>query len=172
MIMKQKLQIWLEYFLVFSFLGWIYESIWCSMIEQNKGFVNRGFLTGPYLPIYGTGICLIFFVLHKYQIRNGLAVFVIAVGISILVELAGSYIMEALTGSFAWDYTGYFGNFQGRIAVKPDLMFGFLTLLAFYGVVPLLEGFHRQPVWLQRAVLSAVSVCFLFDLSVHLIACM
>ena len=138
MIMKQKLQIWLEYFLVFSFLGWIYESIWCSMIEQNKGFVNRGFLTGPYLPIYGTGICLIFFVLKGDEDKMTLG---------LAVELLANLVQQVL-------------------------MFGFLTLLAFYGVVPLLEGFHRQPVWLQRAVLSAVSVCFLFDLSVHLIACM
>lgn len=165
----EKLWIWLEYFLVFSFLGWVYESIWCSVIEQNRGFVNRGFLTGPYLPIYGIGICLIFFVLKKFRITNGWMIFLTAVLIATVVELVGSFIMEGLTGSFAWDYTKDFGNFQGRIAVKPDMMFGFLTLLAYYGVLPLLERFHGVPKICQKTVLMLISFCFLADLAVHLL---
>lgn len=165
----EKLWIWLEYFLVFSFLGWVYESIWCSVIEQNRGFVNRGFLTGPYLPIYGIGICLIFFVLKKFRITNGWMIFLTAVLIATIVELVGSFIMEGLTGSFAWDYTKDFGNFQGRIAVKPDMMFGFLTLLAYYGVLPLLERFHGVPKIWQKTVLILISFCFLADLAVHLL---
>lgn len=140
---KEDVRDWLEYFVVFSFFGWIYESIWCSIIEQNVGFVNRGVLLGPWLPIYGTGILIIFWFLKKFNIKNGLAIFVVATLISAGVELIGSYIMEAITGSFAWDYSEMFGNFQGRIAVKPDMMFGFLTLIAYFGVMPLMEKWHK-----------------------------
>lgn len=133
----------IEEFLLFSVLGWVYESVWCSLIEQNKGFVNKGFLYGPWLPIYGTGILLIFAVLRKTKIKNGFLIFCVATLIATGTELIGSYIMEAVTGSFAWDYTDCFCNFQGRIAAHPDMMFGFLTLIAWFGVMPHLERYRH-----------------------------
>ena len=44
---------YMEYFLVYAFCGWVYESIWCCMIYHRRGFINRGFLFGPWLPVYG-----------------------------------------------------------------------------------------------------------------------
>ena len=126
----------MEIFLLFCFGGWVYESIWYSMIEDNKGFVNRGTLFGPWLPIYGIGLSIILYVLKKFNIKSWLGVFCIGTAIAAATELIGSYIGELITGKTLWDYTGYFGNFEGRIAVKPEVYFGILILLAYYSVYP------------------------------------
>ena len=152
-----------ESFVLFSFLGWIYESVWCAMIENNHGFVNRGVLFGPWLPIYGIGILIILAVVKKARIKRPLMIFCVATCISAVVELIGSYIMEMLVGSFAWDYSDMFGNFQGRIAVKPDMMFGFLTLIAVYGVMPHLKEYQEGNQRIRMACDAAVFALLMID---------
>ncbi|PWT26030.1 hypothetical protein CPT75_01050 (plasmid) [Butyrivibrio fibrisolvens] len=59
-----------EYFLLYCFLGWIYESIWCDVIYHKRGFLNRGFLFGPWLPIYGIGFFIILGLFHLLKIKK------------------------------------------------------------------------------------------------------
>ena len=162
----KKIRNLIETFLVFSFGGWLYESIWCSMIEQNRGFVNRGFLFGPWIPIYGFGILAAFFVFRRLRISGGGWIFLCGALVSTILELLGSYIMELVTGSFLWDYSQYFLNFQGRIALKPDLYFGFLILFAYYVVNPRLTALQEQYDGSRlRNGLTMLLVClFLLDL--------
>ena len=160
---KNQLLTYFEYFMVCSFLGWIYESIWWNMIEENKGFLNRGFLFGPWIPIYGVGIVLILLAIKAVHARSGLSIFCVAVIVSTVTELLGSYMMEMVTGSFMWDYTGYFGNFQGRIAVKPDLMFGFLTVLVYFGVLPKLKSYQEGNQKLRTGIDVGLGVLFAAD---------
>lgn len=135
----EKIRNIIEYFLAFCICGWIYESVWCEMIEANNGFVNHGFLFGPWLPIYGFGMIAIVFVLKKLKVKNGYLVFLLGTLIATIVELIGSYIMEFATGGFLWDYSSHFLNFQGRIALQPDLMFGVLTLIGMKILLPKLD---------------------------------
>ena len=126
----------MEYFLVFCFCGWIYESFWCEMVEKNHGFTNKGYLFGPWLMIYGFGMLLIVFILRRFKVTNGYLILLYATLISTVVELIGSYIMEAMFGHFFWDYSPYFMNFQGRIAFKQDLMFGLMALMGMKILLP------------------------------------
>ena len=91
-------------------MGWLYESIWCSMVENQIGFVNRGTLMGPWLIIYGVGILVIISILRHFKEKNGYLIFILAVLISTVIELMGSYLQEFLTGSFSWNYEPYFIN--------------------------------------------------------------
>ena len=151
-------------FIAFSFLGWIYESIWCKVIEQNAGFVNRGVLFGPWLPIYGIGIMIIYYILKKMNIRRGSLIFLTGTVVAAVVELIGSYIMEWAAGDFDWDYSEMFGNFQGRIALKPDMIFGFLTLIAYFGVMPYLKKYREIDPKCRNGIDLAVFALFLADL--------
>ena len=167
--MKTLRNLW-EQFLVFCVLGWLYEVVWCCLIENNQGFVNRGFLFGPWLPIYGCGMLLILFAVRKLKIEDKpLLVFLTGTVIATITELIGSYIMEALTGSFMWNYSDYFGNFQGRIAVKPDMMFGFLTLIALYGVMSCLEKYQKKETVWRNTLTVLFCMLFLADLLFHLL---
>ena len=62
-------------FVVYSTLGWILE-VTCVGIEKKK-WINRGFLIGPYCPIYGSGCVLMIFFLRKYT-EDPLVIFVLA----------------------------------------------------------------------------------------------
>ena len=161
----------MEKFLLFCFGGWIYESIWCSLITQNRGFVNRGFFFGPWIPIYGFGMLFILLVVRKLKIKKWTFVFGTGIMISVICELIGSYIMEVTTGSFLWDYHDMFLNFQGRIALQPALYFGFLVLLANYMVLPWFE--EKQKKYGDTIVWRACSLIyislFLFDVLWHLL---
>ncbi len=146
--MRSKIEIKFRYlielFLCASVIGWLYESIWCSMVENQIGFVNRGTLVGPWLIIYGVGILVIISILKHFKVKNAYLIFLYSTIIAAVIELLGSYLQEFLTGSFSWDYTSYFMNFEGRIAVKPDIMFGLMALFGMKQIVPLLETLNNK----------------------------
>lgn len=139
-----KIRYKIEIFLIASMMGWVYESIWCSMVENQIGFVNRGTLIGPWLIIYGVGILVILSILQHFKIKNGYLIFLYSTIIATIIELLGSYIQEFITGSFSWDYSSYFMNFEGRIAIKPDIMFGLMSLYGMKQIIPAIDKIQSK----------------------------
>ncbi len=135
---------YIEYFLIYCFMGWIYESIWCDVIYHRRGFLNRGFLWGPWLPIYGIGFFIILGILTVLKIKKPLLVFISGTVIATSAELLASYILEITTGDYMWDYTGYFMNYDGRIALVPGLMFGLLIYAAICHLQPAIIRFQEK----------------------------
>lgn len=100
-------------FLVFCMIGWIYEVL-VFYFELGYGFVNRGFLFGSWLPVYGCGGMLILLSMKRLQKKKitvgkinvtPLLCFIAIILLCTTVELLTSYIMELATGSWLWDYT-------------------------------------------------------------------
>lgn len=155
-----------EYFLLYCFLGWIYESIWCDVIYHKRGFLNRGFLFGPWLPIYGIGFFIILGLFHLLKIKKPVAVFIAGAIVATLAELVASYILENTMGSYMWDYTGYFMNFDGRIALVPGLMFGLLIFVAICliqpAIIKLQQKFKTSK--FHNACFILLAALFLIDL--------
>ena len=89
----EKISLYFILFLIYSFLGWLMEVI-NSLIKEKK-FVNRGFLLGPYCPIYGCSAIIMIFYLDKYK-EDILTVFLLAVVVCSIVEYLVSLIMEKL----------------------------------------------------------------------------
>lgn len=139
---------WFLIFMIFSFIGWVYELL-VFRFELGYGFINRGFLFGPYLPVYGFGGLLMLVMMLKLKSKRieicGVSItpmvcFVIAVFVATAVELLTSYLMELTIGEWLWDYTNDIPNFQGRIALKSSLRFGILGIIGLYGVHPAISG--------------------------------
>ena len=162
---------WFLIFLVFSIIGWFYE-VGIMWFELHNGFINRGFLFGPYLPIYGIGGLMILLTAGRLKARPVLCF----VGICLLttgIELLASYILERILGEFLWDYrnTGYGPTFEGRIALRSSLQFGLIGLLAVYVVHPLVHKgivkfrgrFPRIYHWMTLILLAL----FLLDLGMR-----
>ena len=124
-------------FLFYSFLGWILEMVVCSIAD--KKVVNRGFLIGPYCPIYGSGCLLIISLLHKYQ-EDPFTLFIMAIIVCSLLEYFTSYIMEKLFKARWWDYSDRRFNINGRICLDNLVLFGILGLLIFYVANPFFGG--------------------------------
>lgn len=151
------------YFMLYSVIGWLYE-VFLEVVVYRWGFSNRGVLFGPYCPIYGTAAVIFILLLtgiKKKTIRvksmnlTPVVVFFLIVVISTLLELAGSYIMEALTGGWMWDYTRFAWNFQGRIALNPSLRFGAGGMVFLYLFQP---AFEKLTAIRHQKALSAMTV--------------
>lgn len=135
------------YFLVYSFVGWLYE-LGVFALEFHEGLVNRGFLFGPYLPVYGAGGLIVLYLLgkrRKQRLMVGkvnvapLVFFLCVVVVTTIVELVTSYLMELVIGTWLWDYTMDIPNFQGRIALKSSLRFGLIGIAGLYILQPMME---------------------------------
>lgn len=132
---------WLTYFYIYCFLGWIWESCYVSVHE--KKLVNRGFLKGPLLPIYGSGaVCIL---LVTLPIRdNYWLMALVGMGAATGLEYATGAVMEALFKVRYWDYTKEFLNLSGYICLKSTLCWGVMTFLVIYGIHPLVADAVKE----------------------------
>ncbi|MGL5174453.1 MAG: putative ABC transporter permease, partial [Olsenella sp.] len=98
-------------FMMYSFAGWCCESTACSY--RQRKFVNRGFLNGPYLPIYGSG-SLAAIVLLK-DVQNPVLLFLLGGLLTCTIEYLTSYVMERIYHARWWDYSKRPLNLHGRV---------------------------------------------------------
>ena len=133
--MSDKITIYFLLFMTYSFLGWFMEVV-ITFIEDKK-FVNRGFLIGPYCPIYGQGVLGILFLIGK-NTNDALGVFLKSILICSLLEYFTSYLMEKVFKARWWDYSNRKFNINGRICLETMIPFGILGTLCFYVVNPFL----------------------------------
>ncbi len=127
-----------RYFLIFMFysiLGWLMEVT--LTFVRNKKFVNRGFLIGPYCPIYGSGVLLIMFILKRYLDRP-LGLFCMAVIICSILEYLTSYFMEKIFKARWWDYSNKKFNINGRICLEYAMFFGVGGTIIMYFINPMI----------------------------------
>ncbi|WP_244833102.1 putative ABC transporter permease [Clostridium sp. BJN0001] len=107
------------YFMIYSFLGWCTEVLYYFKIEHK--FVNRGFLYGPFCPIYGCGIILVITLLDEYK-NNLFILFISAFFLTSILEYITGYILEKLFKSKWWDYTDDPFNINGRVCLLYSIL--------------------------------------------------
>lgn len=123
-------------FIVYSITGWIIEVI--ATYPDTKCFVNRGFLIGPYCPIYGNCAIAMIFLLHN--VTNPILLFVLSILICSVGEYVTSYLMEKIFHARWWDYSKNKFNLNGRICLVNSLAFGVLGFLLIKFVNPFVVG--------------------------------
>ena len=123
-------------FIIYSFAGWVMETLWVSWC--NKRLVDRGFLIGPYCPIYGFGALLIVLLLNKLSF-SPILVFLMTVFVCGVLEYFASWIMEKIFKARWWDYSNVKFNLNGRICLKNLIAFGVMGLAVIYIINPNLE---------------------------------
>lgn len=117
---------WLFFFYFYCFCGWCVESTYVSV--KNRKLTNRGFMRGPFLPIYGSGAIMMLVVSIPFQDSIVLTYVAGCVGATILEYVTG-VTMEALFKVRYWDYSDKKFNFQGHVCLGTSLSWGFLTIL-------------------------------------------
>ncbi|MDK2967666.1 putative ABC transporter permease [Lacrimispora sp.] len=125
-------------FFFYSLLGWLYESLFCSIFGERR-FINRGFLLGPYCPIYGTGAVLCWLVLRDNT--NIFEVFAIAAVLCCVVEYITSFCMEKVFHARWWDYSNMPFQLHGRICLYGGIIFGSGVVVVKFFVQPTLMQF-------------------------------
>lgn len=125
-------------FMIYSMIGWLMEVI-VTFVEDKK-FVNRGFLIGPYCPIYGWGYLAITILLTKYK-THPVALFVLISVVCSVIEYVTSLVLEKLFHARWWDYSKRLLNVDGRICIANSVAFGALGIVALMYLNPVIEGF-------------------------------
>lgn len=123
-------------FIVYSFLGWFYESILCSGLNQRR-FVNRGIGRGPYCPIYGFGIMFSYIIVK--DIKSFIIQFILLMVLNAVYEYALSVILEKVYNKKVWDYSYCPLNINGRICFHVCLIFTGISMNFYNWLQPVLE---------------------------------
>ena len=135
----------IKYTLLFFFYsagGWLLESIYCSIGE--KRIINRGFLTGPLCPIYGTAALVMTILIYNPFKDRPLIIFILGIVLCDIVEYLTSYIMEKLFSARWWEYTYEFLNIKGRICLKHTLYWGIISVAFVRVLHPAVENLYAK----------------------------
>ena len=153
--------------MIYSFIGYIVEVINVSIISK-KLVLNRGFLIGPYIPIYGICCILMNFFLIKYE-NDILALFVMSVLLCSIAEFTTSYVLEKIFKVRWWDYSQMKFNLDGRVCLLNSTLFGIggVVLIHFINptIYPLLDMLPNNVLII---IGISLMVIFLIDLSVSI----
>ena len=124
-------------FIIYAFIGWCLEVIYCYY--HTGKIINRGFLIGPYCPIYGVGCVLIIILLKRYS-SDVLALFIMSIVICSVLEYLTSYILEKLFKTRWWNYSNRKFNINGRICLETMIPFGVGGVIIMKVVNPFIVG--------------------------------
>ena len=127
-------------FIVYSIIGWIIEVI--EKLVECKRFINRGFLIGPWLPIYGVGSLLITIFLQKYE-HDPMVLFVMGMVICSILEYITSFVMEKVFKARWWDYSDDRFNINGRVSFNTMIPFGLLSVVLVCFLTPWITSLYN-----------------------------
>jgi uncharacterized membrane protein len=122
-----------NYFIIYSFMGWCLETIYAT--TNKKEFVNRGFLHGPFCPIYGFG-CLSIIVFLKPIETNYFFLFLGSVVLTSFIEYITGFFLETAFNSTWWDYSDKPFNLHGRICLSFSIIWGFISIFILKVIHP------------------------------------
>jgi uncharacterized membrane protein len=132
-------------FIFYSFLGWVWESIYCTAKE--KKWADRGFLFGPVCPIYGSCVVVTSIIFGLIPALSDpsfpvWAIFIICYLGSAVAEFGTSWVLEKRFHARWWDYSTMPLNIQGRICVPVSICFGLAGVLIVKYLIPFISGMH------------------------------
>lgn len=135
--MWEKILEILTYFIIYSFMGWVIESTYKSILQ--KQFVNSGFLHGPFCPIYGIGALIMFLFLQDYK-ENSVLIFCLGFVVLSIWEYFVGVFLEKVFKTKYWDYSNYKYNLQGRVCLLNSIFWGLLGIIFINFVHPFVQS--------------------------------
>lgn len=154
-------------FFLFSIAGWLWEGVFVGI--RYGMFINRGFLHGPWLPIYGTGGLLMISFLGEWKHRP-ILVYGGSVALCAIVEYVTGYLLETVYHHKWWDYSNFPLNLQGRICPQDTMFFGVFGMFAVYYAAPYLLDKMKGQSRLRIFVCILLTMAFTIDVMVSLIS--
>lgn len=152
---------WALLFFFYCFCGWVWES--CYVSAKQRHWVNRGFLHGPLLPIYGSGAIIILFATLPVADNFWLVYFLGMLAATALEYVVGA-VMEQLFKVRYWDYTKQPFNLHGYICLTSSIAWGFFSDLLIYVIHPPIDKLlHKLPALLMNPLAAVIAVLFIMD---------
>ena len=145
---------WALLFFFYCFCGWVWES--CYVSAKQRHWVNRGFLHGPLLPIYGSGAIIILFATLPVADNFWLVYFLGMLAATALEYVVGA-VMEQLFKVRYWDYTKQPFNLHGYICLTSSIAWGFFSDLLIYVIHPPIDKLLHKAAIDLREVLTKLT---------------
>lgn len=162
--MIYKIEIYFMIFIIYAFLGWGME---CTLgIIKNKKFVNRGFLIGPYCPIYGVGVVSVSLLISRFA-GNVIVVFLLSTILCGALEYFTSYAMEKIFNARWWDYSNRKLNINGRVCIETLIPFGIISVLTIYFSNPWILGkLYLIPQNILHYIVAFFAIIYVVDICI------
>ena len=130
--------IFIMYFMIYSFCGWVLESTYKSVLERK--IINSGFLAGPFCPIYGYGALIMYFALR--DVTNNIIVLFLfgTIALSVFEYIVGLFL-EIVFQTKYWAYSNKKFNIHGRVCLLNSLYWGILGIIFMKLIHPSVEKF-------------------------------
>nr|WP_325301278.1 putative ABC transporter permease [uncultured Dysosmobacter sp.] len=152
---------WVLLFFFYCFCGWVWESCYVSLCQRH--WVNRGFLQGPVLPIYGSGAIIILFVTLPVE-QNLWLVWLLGMLAATALEYVVGAAMEKLFKVRYWDYSKHKFNLNGHICLTSSIAWGFFSiLLVRFLHPPVGRLLVRVPDWFVDPLALGLTAAFTVD---------
>lgn len=152
-------------FFLFSIMGWVVESIYMSFC--NKRLTNRGFMTGPFCPIYGVGATLGYIILHPLA-KHLVVLYIVGALLATLFEFLVARLMLKLFGEVWWDYNEKFCNYKGIVCLESTLAWGLYAVIIITFLFEKVMSFvDRMPFEWGIKTIALVFVMGMFDFGYH-----
>ncbi len=142
-------------FFTYSVIGWIWETIYCSIKDHHYDY--RGFLFGPYCPVYGFAVTTI--LICTYDVRDNIfLLFIVGIVVATIFEYVASLFLEKVFHMKLWDYSHLWGNIQGRVAPIISLFWGIGVVLLVKYVQPFVQKIINWEEAKTHGALAAIIV--------------
>ena len=125
-------------FIVGSILGCMLESV-VVILQKGHYEPRKGLIYGPFIPVYGIGIVIYYFLLKNVDTRNKIKVFLITMLFGGIIEYLCSFFQEKLFGTVSWDYSNLWFNINGRTSLLHCTYWGIAGLIYAVCIKPLTE---------------------------------
>lgn len=159
--MLYNIEIYFMLFIIYSILGWIMECT-LGLIQKHK-FINRGFLIGPYCPIYGVGVVSVSLLLTRFS-NNIIVLFLLSTIICGTLEYLTSYFMEKIFKARWWDYSQKKFNINGRICIETLIPFGIISTFVICIANPwMIDKLHLIPHNILNYIVIVILILYIID---------
>ncbi len=143
-------------FIIYAFIGWCTEVSYAAL-DTGK-FVNRGFLNGPYCPIYGCGVVIVVAILTPLK-ENLLILFAGSFLLTSVLEYITGYILEKVFHNKWWDYSDKPFNIKGYVCLKFSIYWGLACTFIMDIIHPIIYAAIRFIPFVLGVVLLSIIMC-------------
>ena len=151
------MDIWLWYFWIYSFLGYLVEKAFAAVTHASRR-ERKCFLLLPMCPVYGLGMAAVLALPEGW--RQGIWLAIAGGAVTTAVEYGVHWAYEALLGVRFWDYSQIPGNLKGRVCLPFSAAWGLLVMVAVLFLQPAVAALAA---WIPTAVTYGFSLIFITD---------
>lgn len=157
----------ITYFIVYSFLGWILESVVRTVCERK--IINTGFLKGPFCPIYGCGAIIMLLFLSELKYSTILLFIMSVISLSIWEYIVGAFLEKSFHTKY-WDYSDHKFNYKGRICLSNSIAWGVLGVVFINYIHPFIASVLSKidNIYLQ-IIIPIIALILLIDAIISIV---